>query len=92
MADLENGRGLWTSSSESACRDILAKGDYHGIKFSDVIQVLQCVAAKHKGYSHQQTQFDAFAFCHKVGILHTESSMSSNKEVTYVFASPIHQR
>lgn len=87
------GRGVWTQSAEDFCQNALWTNLYGDIKFSDVVRVMSQVAMKRDGYTHLQTSFDAFAFCHKQGFLHTEPSAGPDKrKLTYVFASPIHRR
>lgn len=45
------------------------------------------------GLTRLQGDFDAFAFCHKWGLLHTEQPiLGRNKEVKFSFASPLHRR
>ena len=94
MDELEKrGRGVWTVDAEYFCLKALSKKEYDGIEFPDIVEVMQQVATKRTGYTRLQTDFDAFAFCHKMGFLHTEPSSGPDQRViTYVFASPIHQR
>jgi hypothetical protein len=88
-----HGRGLWTKTAENFCRRALTRKGYEHIKFLDVVRVMSHIAMKRDGYTHLQTGFDAFAFCHKMGLLHTEPSAGPDqRKVTYVFASPIHRR
>lgn len=88
-----HGRGLWTKSAEDLCQKALTKKGYDHIKYSDVVKAMSHVANERDGYTHLQTDFDAFAFCHQMGFLHTEASAGlDRREVAYVFASPIHRR
>lgn len=87
------GRGVWTADAEDFCRDALLTKRYGNIQFSDIVRVMQHLATKPNGYTHLQTDFDALAFCHKMGFLHTEPSAGPDKKrINYVFASPIHRR
>lgn len=87
------GRGVWTAQAEDFCRDALLTKRYGDIQFWDVIRVMQRVAMKPNGYTHLQTDFDALAFCHRMGFLHTEPSAGPDrKRINYVFPSPIHRR
>ena len=94
MDELENrGRGVWTADAEAFCRHALLTKDYGNIKFSDIVRAMSQVATKRNGYTRLQISFDAFAFCHKMGFLHTEPSAGPDQRmITYVFASPIHRR
>ncbi|KAL9121667.1 MAG: hypothetical protein Q9187_001781 [Circinaria calcarea] len=94
MAELGRyGRGVWTEWAEKSCQNTLLTKDYGDIKFSDIFRVMLHTAMKRDGCTHLQTGFDAFAFCHKMGFLHTEPSAGlDQRKITYVFASPIHRR
>ena len=52
-----------------------------------------CEAAKQPdGLTRRQKDFDAFAFCHKMGLLHAEKLTKQSKETTFHFASPLHRK
>lgn len=94
MNELEKyGRGLWTAEAEAFCRRALSRKAYGHIKSSDIARAMSQVAMKRDGYTHFQTGFDAFAFCHKMGFLHAEPPDGRDERmITYVFASPVHRR
>ncbi len=87
------GRGVWTTDAENFCLNALWREEYADIKYVDVVKAMSKVAMQRDGYTHSQTGFDAFAFCHKMGFLHTEPlAGTDDRKITYVFASPVHRR
>lgn len=88
-----DGRGVWTRDAENFCLHALYREEYADIKYVDVVKAMSEAAMQPDGYTHSQTRFDAFAFCHKMGFLHTEPLVGTDgKKIKYVFASPIHRR
>ncbi|KAF2877367.1 hypothetical protein BDV95DRAFT_644473 [Massariosphaeria phaeospora] len=88
----ESGRGVWTPRSENYTQTCLRWHAYSHISFSDVVKALREVAIRPSGLTRLPQDFDAFAFCYKMGYLHVEQSKPKSKERTYIFASPIHRR
>ncbi|KAF7502203.1 hypothetical protein GJ744_006744 [Endocarpon pusillum] len=87
------GRGFWTRGAENFCLHALRREEYANIKWVDVIKAMSEAAVQPDGYTHLQTEFDAFAFCHKMGFLHTEPlDGKDDGKIKYVFASPVHRR
>jgi hypothetical protein len=86
------GRGLWTLGAEIHVKERLQHPRYSSITFSEVIRALREVAIKPYGHRQVHRDFDAYAFCYKMGILHLEQHPAESKEITYLFASPIHRR
>ena len=86
------GRGLWTIDAEGRINRICANPFYSDIKFSDVANALREVATRPRGYMRLDQGFDALAFCYRMGFVHKEPARPGSKEVTYMFASPIHRR
>ena len=86
-------RGVWMNKAEIFCMRRLAAQSHDNIKFSDIVKAMQLVATRRDGYTHRQTEDDALALCHQMGFLHTEPWVGPDqKRITYLFASPIHQR
>lgn len=93
VEQVENGgRGLWTSVEEAFCLKALSRGGHANVKYIDVVRAMQEVAAQPSGLTRIHTDYDAFAFCHRMGFLHTESLGPRDPKITFVFASPIHRR
>lgn len=87
------GRGVWSPWSEGYTRDCLLRDpDYSHLRLLDIKKALRKVAMTPHGLSRVQKDFDAFAYCHKMGYLHTESSVLGNGETVFSFASPLHRR
>ena len=87
------GRGVWTRAAENFCLNALWREEYADIKYVDVVKAMSEAAMQPDGYTHSQIGFDAFAFCHKMGFLHTEPlAGTDDRKITYVFASPVHRR
>lgn len=89
---MKSGRGLWTLEAETHVKECLGHPFYSSITFSEVAKVLREVAMKPNGHTRVQLDFDAFAFCYKMGFLHSEQQRPESDEVVYIFASPIHRR
>lgn len=88
-----DGRGVWTRKAENFCLKALYSEEYADIKYVDVIKAMSEAAMQPDGYTHSQRGFDAFAFCHKMGFLHTEPLAGTDDgKIKYVFASPVHRR
>ena len=65
------GRGLWTSKLHNHVKGQLKHPIYQHLSFSEVQKVLREVAIKPDGLTRVPAKtFDAFAFCHKQGMLH----------------------
>ncbi|KAL9085468.1 MAG: hypothetical protein Q9165_007618 [Trypethelium subeluteriae] len=86
------GRGVWSPWSEGYTRQCLSAEVYSHLKLSDIQKALREVATRPQGYTHLQNDFDAFAFCHRQGYLHTEVSTPETRETTFTFPSPLHRR
>lgn len=65
---------------------------YSHIRLLDIKKALHEVAMQPNGLTRLQDDFDAFAFCHKWGLLHTEQPIIGGNETTFTFASPLHRR
>jgi hypothetical protein len=65
---------------------------YSHLTLLDIIKALREVATQLNGLTRVQEDFDAFAFCHKWGLLHTEQTIPWGIETTFTFASPLHRR
>lgn len=85
------GRGVWTSTCESSVADALRVSEYSHLKFNDIKLALKQVAENPNGLSRVQKDFDAYAFCHKWGLLHTDQPIVG-QETIFTFASPLHRR
>lgn len=88
-----HGRGVWTPSCEDYVEKSLHQAPEYGhLKLVDIKKALREVAIQPYGLSRLQKDFDAFAFCHKQGLLHTEQLANGSKETKFTFASPLHRR
>ncbi|KAI9695365.1 MAG: hypothetical protein M1820_008660 [Bogoriella megaspora] len=88
-----SGRGVWTSRSETYTQDVLLTPQYSHLELLDIKIALREVAMNPNGLVRTQTEdFDAFAFCHKQGLLHTERQILGKNSTTFIFASPLHRR
>ena len=65
---------------------------YSHLRFRDIQNALRQVALQPHGLTHSQKDLDAFAFCHKMGYLHTEQPILGRAGTTFTFASPLHRR
>ncbi|KAF2681635.1 hypothetical protein K458DRAFT_391591 [Lentithecium fluviatile CBS 122367] len=65
---------------------------YIHLKLADIKKALREVAEHPDGLTRSQKKDDAFAFCHKIGFLHTEHPVQGSEETTFSFASPLHRR
>ncbi|CAD6440086.1 8267c12d-1877-4d11-af0e-a3ad6f1ef536 [Sclerotinia trifoliorum] len=87
------GRGFWTFRSELQVKKYLGHPLYSHIPFFRVKAALRKVAELLHGYNLPDGESsDAFTFCYKMGLLHTEQPYPGRQDVTYTFASPIHRR
>lgn len=86
------GRGVWTPHCESYVEKCLESPVYSHIRLLDVKKALREVAMQPDKLTRKQKDFDAFAFCHKQGLLHTEQPVPGSQESTFSFASPLHRR
>ncbi|KAI9666281.1 MAG: hypothetical protein M1821_004216 [Bathelium mastoideum] len=88
------GRGVWTSSCEEYVRTSLRTPTYRhlNLELLDIQKALREVAINLNGLSRVQEDFDAFSFCHKWGLLHTEPHILGSEGTTFTFASPLHRR
>ena len=86
------GRGVWSPWCESYVEGCLRAPQYCHLKLLDIKKALREVAMQPRGLTRLQKDFDAFAFCHKWGLLHTEQSTTRGAETTFTFASPLHRR
>lgn len=87
------GRGVWTPSCEDYVGKCLHQAPEYGhLKLVDIKKALREVAIQPDGLSRLQKDFDAFAFCHKQGLLHTEQLEDGSGETKFTFASPLHRR
>ena len=87
------GRGVWSPESEGYTNSCLYAEKYSHLKLSDIQKALREVAIRPCGYTRlKRKDFDAFAYCHEMGYLHTEQPESRNKETTFLFPSPLHRR
>lgn len=88
-----HGRGVWTPSCEDYVEKCLYQAPEYGhLKLVDIKKALREVAIQPYGLSRLQKDFNAFAFCHKQGLLHTEQPAGKSKEIKFTFASPLHRR
>ncbi|KAI9685635.1 MAG: hypothetical protein M1820_010769 [Bogoriella megaspora] len=86
------GRGIWSFKSEDFVEKKLKNIEYRHLSMMQVKKAL-CEAAKPpEGLTRRQEDFDAFAFCHKMGLLHAEKPTTQGKETTFHFASPLHRK
>jgi hypothetical protein len=65
---------------------------YNHLRLLDIKKALQDVARHPSGLTYNPKYLDAFAFCHKMGLLHTENLTPRSRETTFTFASPLHRR
>ena len=86
------GRGVWTAKAEFFVRQRLAVSRYHNTDYAGIVDALRQVAAEPNGIIRSTIEFDSFAFCHRMGYLHTESVGTTKDCVKYTYASPIHRR
>ncbi|KAL9615668.1 MAG: hypothetical protein Q9160_009346 [Pyrenula sp. 1 TL-2023] len=86
------GRGVWSSESEAYMEYCLQAPQYSHLKLLDIKKALREVAIQPHGLRRSQEDFDAFAFCHKMGFLHTEPSIPKGRGTIFTYASPLHRR
>lgn len=87
------GRGVWSPWCENYVDECLQAPEYNHLRLLDIKKALGEVARQPDGITRQQGgDPDAFAFCHKWGLLHTEQPILGSKEMTFTFASPLHRR
>lgn len=86
------GRGVWSPRCEGHIEKCLLKPEFSGIGILDIKKALREVAKHPDGLTRQQKDFDAFAICHKVGLLHTETPITGTKDTRFTFPSPLHRR
>lgn len=91
----QHGRGVWTDKLEKFVSSWL---HHHSaivkdIKLSDVKKVLREVVTEPHGVTRPPKEdVDVFAFCYRMGVLHTEQAWPGSEELFYMFASPLHRR
>lgn len=91
----QHGRGVWTDKLEQFVSSYLHhhQAIFKDIKLLDVKRVLREVATEPHGLTRlPKEDLDVFAFCYRMGAIHTEQAQPGSKELTYMFASPIHRR
>ena len=91
----QHGRGVWTNKLETFVSAWLHNNPaiFKNIKLSDVKKVLREVVTEPHGVTRlSKEDVDVFAFCYRMGALHTEQAGPGGKELTYMFASSIHRR
>ena len=66
--------------------------EYRHLSIMQVKKALCEAAEQPDGLTRRQEDFDAFAFCHKMGLLHAEKPTIQGKETTFHFASPLHRK
>ena len=86
------GRGVWSPWTEKYVKGRLNEGQYKRFKLHNIKNALGQIARQPYGLKRVQVDFDAFAFCHKMGLVHAESSKDQSEETTFTFASPLHRR
>ena len=87
------GRGIWSPRHENYIRSRLLEPKHQHLSLKDVKEALSNVAKQRYGLEHQPIGFDAFAFCHQEGLLHSELPPTDTIGVPkYSFASPLHRR
>lgn len=86
------GRGVWSPWCERYVENCLRAPRYCHLRLLDIKKALREVAMQPHGLGRSQKDFDAFAFCHKWGLLHTEQPIAGSQETIFTFASPLHRR
>jgi hypothetical protein len=86
------GRGVWSPWSENYVKTCLDTPFYNHLVLPDIKKALREVAEHPDGLTRFHKKDDAFAFCHKMGYLHTEQSVPRSEETKFTFASPLHRR
>ncbi|KAH7038893.1 hypothetical protein B0J12DRAFT_764734 [Macrophomina phaseolina] len=86
------GRGVWSPRCEGNVQKGLRKPEYSHIQLLDVKKALREVAIQPDGLTRRQKDFDAFALCHKAGLLHTEQPLVGSEDTKFTFPSPLHRR
>ncbi|KAF2106486.1 hypothetical protein BDV96DRAFT_607363 [Lophiotrema nucula] len=85
------GRGTWSPFCEANVEDALQHPMYSHLTIWDIKKALRKVAAEAQGLTCRHKAFDAFAFCHRWGLLHTEQPITGTG-TKFTFASPLHRR
>jgi hypothetical protein len=87
-----SGRGVWSPAFEAYAKKCLRHDDmYKHVKFLDIEKALLQVAMQPHGFTHTESGFDAFAFCHKFGLLYTKQPIAG-RQIKFTFPSPLHRR
>lgn len=86
------GRGVWSPWCEGYVEQCLRAPEYNHLRIQEIKKALREVALQPEGVTRYQEDLDAFAFCHKFGLLHTEQPILGSRETTFTFASPLHRR
>ncbi|KAL9080215.1 MAG: hypothetical protein Q9157_000998 [Trypethelium eluteriae] len=87
------GRGIWSPWAEQFVQERLRRSPmYSHLGFRDIQSALRQVALQPYGLTHIREDLDAFAFCHKMGYLHTEQPILGRAGTIFTFASPLHRR
>ena len=87
-----NGRGIWSPSFEQYLDQKLKGIEYRHLSMMEVKKAICEVAKQPDGLTRPQENFDGFAFCHKMGLLHAEKPIKQSKETTFTFPSPLHRK
>ena len=88
----EHGRGIWSPRFEHYVKMELKEDQYKHLSMIVIKKALCEIAKQPDGLTRMQEEFDEFAFCHKMGILHAEKLTSKQGETTFIFASPLHRK
>ena len=89
----DHGRGIWSPRYErDIAQQLFEEEAYEHLELADIKVALREVARRPDGLTRVQSGFDEYAFCHRMGLLHTEQSANAHGETTFIFASPIHRK
>ena len=70
----------------------LKEDQYKHLTILGIMKALYEVAKQPEGLTRTQEDFDEYAFCHKMGLLHAEKPAHQRGDITFIFASPIHRK